>query len=176
MHMRVTLSGNLLKILTIGISVIVISAAGVLIYELLQPKNPVPTKIKKQISYKVIYPPSSTIVNPNSGYEYKTEDKTLTFSSKSSGATIVLVQQPAPDTLSANGQVYYPALGIHPYAQFQSKLGPVALTKFWKSSSLEPAGQSGVLATNGTLLIARSDKDLTNAQWKDFFDTLKITR
>jgi hypothetical protein len=65
---------------------------------------------------------------------------------------------------------------IHPYAQFKSNLGQVALTKFWQSGNLKPEGQSAVLASNGTFLIAHSERNLTNTQWKGLFESLKITR
>jgi hypothetical protein len=67
-------------------------------------------------------------------------------------------------------------LGIHPYAQFKSNLGQVALTKFWQSGNLKPVGQSAVLAGSGTFLIAHSEKNLANNQWKELFNSIKITK
>ncbi len=137
--------------------------------------NPLPPKIKSQVSYKVIYPAKTSQITPTS-YDYQADQKTLTFSIMDSGNSIVFTEQPAPESLGSGSQVYYPALGLHPYAQFQTKLGPVALVKFWDSGTLAPAGESGVLASGGTLLIAHSSKLLTNAQWKDLFETLKLTK
>jgi hypothetical protein len=58
-------------------------------------------------------------------------------------------------------------LGIHPYAQFKTKLGQVALTNSGNPEILKPVGQSAVLASGGTFLIAHSEKNLTNNQWKN---------
>jgi hypothetical protein len=41
---------------------------------------------------------------------------------------------------------------------------------------LKPVGQSAVLASNNTFLIAHSEKNLTNAQWKDLFESLKTSK
>lgn len=92
------------------------------------------------------------------------------------GTNLVVSQQPAPESLGLNDQPYYPAIGIHPYAQFKTSLGTVALTKFWQSATLTPTGQSAILASQGTMLVAHSENSLTNQQWKSLFDSLKITK
>lgn len=140
-------------------------------------KVQIPKAITSQLNYKAIYPSSNGSAPVPTDYVYKADENSLTFSTTSpSGVKITIVEQPAPDSLGSDGQVYYPALGIHPYAQFQSKIGPVALTKFWLTGSLEPLGQTAILAAQGTMLVARPEKNLTNAEWKDFFDTLRIAK
>ena len=153
----------------------IVAVAAIGLYLMNVSKNPLPVDIKNQISYKTIYPSKASSVNQSS-YSYRAESKVLTFNVRSYGADIVFTEQPAPESIGSDGQTYYPALGIHPYAQFQSKIGPVALAKFYKSSSLKSEGQSAILAAQGTLLVAHSDKDLTNAQWKQLFDSLKISK
>lgn len=138
--------------------------------------NPLPEEIKKSLDRKAIYPSSKTAQISYDSYQFDQANKVLSFKAEAYGANIVFSQQPAPDSLSSGDQVYYPALGIRPYAQFQSKLGPVALTRFWKSNNLEPSGQTAVMAVEGILLLAHPDKDLSNDQWKQLFDALKITR
>lgn len=151
------------------------AAAAVIFLSQFSGSVPIPSDIKKQVKYKIIYPPADTITDKGS-IEYKAEDDTLTFNAKTAGANVVIVEQPAPDSLSANGQVYFPALNVHPYAQFQSSVGPVALTKFWQVGSLDPGGQTAILAAEGTMVLAKPDKDLTNAEWKDFFNSFKVSR
>jgi hypothetical protein len=137
--------------------------------------DPIPPAIKSQLSYRAIYPNGYGQIQSNS-YKYQPSNKTLSYKLHVYDSGIVFTEQPAPESLGKNGQPYYPAIGLHPYAQFQTELGPVALTKFYQSGSLQPVGQSAVLASGGTLLIANSQKSLTNQQWKNLFNSLKIAR
>jgi hypothetical protein len=147
---------------------------GFLLFAWHGPNNPLPSEIKDQVSYKVIYPGTGKI--NKASYKYQSVDNTLVFNVNDGDNQVVFTQQPAPSNLGSDGQVYYPALGLHPYAQFKSSLGQVALAKFWQSGTLKPIGQSAVLASKGTLLIAHSEKDMSNSQWKAMFDSLKITK
>ncbi|MBX4197196.1 hypothetical protein KW801_01410 [Candidatus Saccharibacteria bacterium] len=141
-----------------------------------QNANPLPDSLKNQISYKVVYPTSKTGTVDKDSYQYQVDQKTLTYSFNSAETKIVFIEQPAPASLGTGNQVYFPAIGVHPYAQFQSKLGPVALTKFYQSGSLKSAGQSAILVAEGTMVIAHPNQDLTNTQWKVLFDGLKIAK
>jgi hypothetical protein len=153
-----------------------IAAIGLLFFFFPRNKDPLPTDIKAQVSFKVIYPSSKSGQLGAGGYQYQAGQKALTFSLNKSGTHIIFSEQSAPNSVGTGSQVYYQALGLHPYAQFVSKLGPVALAKFYNPGTLSFLGQTGVLAAGGTLVTAHPDKDLTNAQWKDLFDSLKITK
>ncbi len=154
----------------------VLVVAGTTFYIANTNKNPLPTSIKNQVSFKIVYPAASLAKIDINSYDYQAGNKVLTYKVDFAGSSIIITQQPAPDKLGVDTQAYYPAIGIHPYAQFNTKLGTVALTKFWQSSTLKPTGQSAILATNGTMVLAHSDKDLTDQQWKSLFDSLKITK
>lgn len=158
-----------------SILALIIIVASLFAVRSLSNKNPLPASIKNKVSYRLIYPSQASKTDQTS-YKYLADNKILTFKVNQDGKTVVFTEQAAPASIGQDTQAYYPALGIHPYAQFGTKLGQVALTKFYQSGSLEPAGQSAILASNGTLLIANSQKDLTNAQWKDLFENLKITK
>lgn len=164
------------KTATISVLVIGIILGGFLFYIKQSLANPLPDNIKQSISYKVIYPSSKTATVKQNSYQYQSKDRVLSYKAEAFGVNIVFTQQPLPDNISTGDQAYYPALGIHPYAQFKSKLGSVALTKFWESSNLEPKGQSAVMAAENVLLIAHPDRALSNDQWKQLFDSLKITK
>jgi hypothetical protein len=174
--MRLRLSLNIgKKSVFIFCSLFILAGAGAYLFINQANKNPLPENVKTQVSYKVLYP-SKTGTIDSSSVNYNAANKVLIFNAKEHGTNIVFAQQQAPDAVGSGTDAYYPALGIHPYAQFTTSLGRVALTKFWQSGSLKPVGQSGVLATNGTFLIAHSEKNLTNAEWKDIFESLKITK
>jgi hypothetical protein len=163
------------KLASIILLALILLGAGLLAYNQSSNKNPLPDNIKHQITYKVLYP-TPKAGELSSSYSYQAEQKTLSFLLKKFGSKISITEQPAPDSLGSGNQIYFQALGIHPYAQFVSKLGPVALTKFWESNTLDPKGQSGILVSKGTLLIAHPDKALTNDQWKQLFNSLKIAK
>jgi hypothetical protein len=154
----------------------VLAAGGLAVYYTQRNVNPLPDSIKSQVSFKVVYPSSKSGKLSSSGYQYQAGQKALTFSLDKGGTNIVFSEQTAPNTVGNGSQVYYQALGLHPYAQFASKLGPVALAKFYNPGTLSYLGQTGVMAASGTLVTAHPDKDLTNSQWKDLFDSLKITK
>lgn len=159
-----------------GILIVAVIVGGLLFFIKQSLANPLPDNIKQSISYKAVYPSSKTATIKDNSYQYQSKDKVLSYKAQAFGTDIVFTQQPLPDNISTGEQVYYPALGIHPYAQFKSKLGTVALTKFWQSSNLEPKGQSAVMAAENVLLIAHPDKALSNDQWKQLFDSLKMTK
>jgi hypothetical protein len=174
--MQLKLNLNLSKkAVVLTLLVIILVSAATALYLTKNNSNPIPTDIKNKADFKVIYPSKTSQIDKSS-YQYQDEQNTLTFNVIKDGDKIIFSQQPAPDNLGSDSQPYYPALGIHPYAQFKTSLGQVALTKFWQSQTLKPAGQSAVLASGGTLLIANSQKNLSNAEWKNLFESLKIAK
>ncbi len=163
------------KPVSIASLTLLLIVGGILIFSLTNNKNPLPRDIKNQISYKAVYPTAKT-GTVKSGYQYQANQKTLSFTVKSPNTKLVFTEQPAPQALGSGNQIYYQALGLHPYAQFQSKLGPVALVKYYQSGNLAPFGQSAVLVAHGTLIFIHSEKNLTNDQWKDLINSLNITK
>lgn len=138
-------------------------------------QSPLPADIKNQISYKAVYPSSST-GKLMSDYQYKSDENTLNFTVSNSNTNIVFAEQPAPESLGSGNQIYYQALGVHPYAQFNSKLGPVALVNFYQTGSLKPVGQTAILVADGTMVVAHSANNLTNEKWKQIINSLKISK
>jgi hypothetical protein len=173
--MRLHFSPSISKKVSLGLILLLLLASSLVLFVRTKGHNPVPENIKKQLSYKVIYPAKTEQLDPTS-YSYNSDGKVLSYKINHNDAVVVVTEQPAPESLGASTQAYYPALGVHPYAQFQTNLGVVALTKFYHTGSLKPFGQTGFLASHGTLLIAHSEKDLTNAEWKTLFESLKVAK
>ncbi len=174
--MRLSLEIKFTKKLMVVLTVIfILIATALALYIKISRADPLPASIKQQIIFKVAYPTGIATVG-QSDYKYHPDQKLLSYTIHYAGESITFQEQPAPASLGAGSQVYYPALGIHPYAQFSAPLGPVALTKFYQSGSLKPFGQSAVLATHGTLVIANTTGSLTNEQWKNLFESMKITK
>jgi hypothetical protein len=175
MHLKINLHISK-KAVIIAIAALVLAGTGTFFYIKQSSKTPLPSDIKEHVTFKVIYPSSHAARIDKNSFVYQAKQKVLTFNVNFASTKVAYSEQVAPDALGSDTQAYYPALGIHPYAQFKSNLGQVALTKFWQSSTLKPEGQSAVLASKGTFLIAHSDKNLTNAQWKELFQSVKITK
>jgi len=143
---------------------------------LIHPDIPVPASIRQKAAFEIIYPSGKTARADSSSFNYQQSQQSLSFTVRAFDSDIIFTEQPAPENAGTGEGVYYPALGLHPYAQFQSKLGPVALARFYESKTLKPRGQSAVLISRGTLLIAHTDRNLSNNQWKQLFESLKITK
>ena len=163
---------------TIAILVLSLIAAGLaLLFFQHHDISPIPPNIKKQLSFQAVYPasPASVAIDSNS-YNYQAESQALTFKVQFQTVDIILTEQPLPDNFAAGSQIYYQSLGLHPYAQFQAKVGPAALLKFYKSGSLEAQGQTAIMTANKTLILAHPSKDLTNDDWKVFLNSLRLSR
>ena len=174
--MRLNFSFNLIKKSILIALAVLLGVTGVLVAaSQLGSENPLPDNIRRQLDYKAIYPAETSQIDKGS-YQYRADKKTLSFRITTNGKEVIFTEQSTPDELGRDEQAYYQALSLRPYAQFRTELGNVALVRFWQSGNLEPAGQSAVLAAGGTLLVASSQKGLTNAEWKDLFDSLKISR
>jgi hypothetical protein len=175
MHLRINLNIPKKAVIIVAL-VLAMIAVGVVFYVKQNSKSPLPTDLKNHISFKVIYPSLHAANIDKNSFVYQSKQKVLSFKVSYLNSKIAYSEQVAPEALGSDTQAYYPALGIHPYAQFKSSLGQVALTKFWQSGNFKSEGQSAVLASGGTFLIAHSEKNLTNNQWKELFKSAKISK
>lgn len=164
------------KLVVIFLTIVILGAAAAALYFKNTESDPIPQEVRTKVSHSVIFPSTSKARIDDTSYTYLADQKVLKFNVQYSGKTVVFSQQPTPENIGSGEQAYYPALGIRPYAQFNSPLGPVALAKFWQSGTLEPAGQSAILVAGGTMLTAHSDKGLSNQEWKELFENLKISK
>lgn len=171
MQIRISLSK---RFLMVAGTVLLLGSGSAFLYLKLGHANPLPANIKPKVSYKVVFPADTSQIDAST-YNYQEDKQILSFAVHTGQNSVIFTEQPAPQNLGSDTQAYYPALGVHPYAQFKTGLGQVALAKFWQSGNLKPAGQSAIMAARGTLLIAHADNELTNQQWKNLFDSMKIS-
>ena len=161
------------------LGVVVITIIGILLgMAILGNPDPVPLVVRQKLNSPVIYPKttSQTTINQNS-YRYQSAEKVLTFSVVSSGTSMVLSEQLAPNSTSSITQEYYELLGLHPIAEIQTKLGLAVLVNFYASGDFgEVIGQDAALVDKGTLLIAQPAKQLSAETWKDFLDNLVVSQ
>jgi hypothetical protein len=139
--------------------------------------NPLPEEISKSINFTVYVPPS----DENAKY---TLDKSKTSFQKESGVLSLIILTPKGNKVSTSQQIipetfkdipsYYPKLltKLNEYAEFHTRYGTVTLTK---PTELK-GGQTAVSTAGGTLLFATPEKNMTEQEWKHFFDSLEVIR
>jgi hypothetical protein len=115
MHLKIRIPKKALVLLLVLITAVL----GGVYYSKQTNKNPLPENIRGVVSYKVIYPSNAKQIDPKS-FNYQTDKKTLSFKVNTVASNVVFTEQKAPDALGSDTQAYYPALGIHPYAQFKT--------------------------------------------------------
>jgi hypothetical protein len=86
---------------------------------------------------------------------------------------MVLSEQPTPDSFTDVPQVYDKVVdSMQEYQKFDVDVGTVHLTR---PPSLN-GKQAAVLNTKGTLLFAKPDKDLSEDQWRRFFNSFVVEK
>jgi len=133
-------------------------------------KNTIPPGIRSQLSFKTVFPTKN--YDPVS-FRVIPANHALQFTGTESGIRVVVTEQslpansgPTPDKEPA---VLLNHLGVRYFNQTPTKLGILTVAKFWTNNYV-PYGQTGILGKNGTLVLARPDKDLSDNQWIDFFN------
>lgn len=137
----------------------------------------IPSSIKKQLNFPVIYPnnPVNTKIEP-SDFSYQKDNSTLSISTNYKGNAIFITEQKAPSNITADPQSANQTLGVHPYAQIQTRFGLVSLTRVFQTTSFKSQGQLGVLVSNGTLILIHSSQQLSNSDWVDLLNSMKVVR
>jgi hypothetical protein len=157
----------------IGLGSFVAVGGMIIIALLLGQKPPIPRPIKQQVTSTILAPKSSSIVTDRESVKYDTKIKLLTYNAQINEIKVVVSQQPTPENFTDIPQVYDKMVeGMSEYLKFDVAVGTVHLTR-----PKELAGkQAAVLNTKGTLMFAKPDKDLSDDQWRKFFNSLDIVR
>ena len=109
--------------------------------------------------------PKSMEFNPDPSY------KSLTFKAKSHVTELIITQQATPENFTDIPQLYDKTVeAMKPYGSIDTKQGKVTLTTPDKSNN----NQVAVMNNHGTLVFVRSEKDLDNDQWRQFFNGLQL--
>ena len=133
--------------------------------------SPVPPTILTQVDFKVIYPKSYDI--DTTSWKYIKDEETLSFTVEYGDNSIVFTEQAVPLAYIDDAAAYDRFIGsLKPYINFKVPLGNVSLVSFVTAGDYKPEGKSGILKSNGTLVIAKPQKDLTDKQWQNLFNSL----
>jgi hypothetical protein len=149
-------------------------AVALVYYFVLRPKpSPVPTAIKQQVDFKVLYPGGYDIVADS--WKYTRSQGSLTFIVRKDDYTTTFTEQKVPLVFQDDAAAYNRFIGsLRPAANFKTRLGMVSLTNFVTTTDFQQAGQGGLLNTNGTLLVAHPSHNLSDEDWRKLFDSLTI--
>lgn len=166
-----------MKQILIGISVAIAVLAGVfgaLIYA--DHQRPVSSGVLKDATFTVYLPAENdeTWSVDRSTVQLSKETQVLTMTMRSESATVVITQQATPDPFRDIPNYYEKLLDkLHQYAEIQTAVGKVVLTR---PDELK-GGQSAVINTSkGTLMFAHPGRDMSESEWKQYFDALRVAR
>ena len=163
------------RLLQVGAGMIAVVLL-VLLWMALHPEvSPVPAAIKQEVNFPVIYPKGYNI-DPG-GWQYIKDNKSLEFTAKKGGDSVVFNEQAVPLAYQNDAAAYNRFIGsLRPSATFDSPLGSVSLATFVTAADFQDVGQSGILNTHGTLLIAHPGSNFSDDQWRSLFNSLKVDK
>ena len=157
------------KLIAVALSIAFI----VVITLLFWPKPPIPQKITRQLTSPLLLPQASQFkVKPGSA-KFDTSLSLLSFAVMVAGDQIAVSEQPTPESFTDVPAVYQKVLGsMNNYYDFDTPVGTVYLTLPHQLNGL----QTAVLNADGTLLFAKPHSNLSEAKWRQFFDTVNVDR
>lgn len=137
-------------------------------------------QILNEANFTIFYPrvdeksPSAWQLKKNRvSYDKNSGVLTLHVLQGSTGREIVLNEQPVPGTFSDVPTQYSTMLNtLHEYNELQLGFGMVALTHPEELNG----GQAAVANKAGTLIFAKPSANLTDDEWRAFFESLRILR
>ena len=138
---------------------------------LLAPKSPVLPAITKQLTSTLLLPKGRGIQIDRGSVEYDNSKKMLIYNVAYADTKIVISQQPTPESFTDIPQVYNKLTdSMNNYLSFDVNMGTVHLTR---PKELQ-GKQVAVFNAKGTLLFAKPDKNLSDDEWKRFFNQLQV--
>lgn len=162
------------KIQIVILATVIVVAGIVFVFTVvLQPV--VPPGIKKQLSIAVLYPKDSAFAIDHSSWKYDKSLGLLTYlvRDKDNNAKITVSEQSSPPQFSeVPGTLDALTSKLNTYADFDSINGHAYLTH---PKELK-GGQSALMNAKGTLMFAKPDKNLSDSDWRKFFNAIDIVR
>ena len=138
-----------------------------------QGPDPVPTIIKRQAGFSIIWPAGYQI-DANT-WKYLDTEKSVQFSAKKDGITTVFTEEATPLAYQNDVAAYNRFIGsLRPRANFDVPLGTVSISNFVTQGDYQVVGETGILNAKGTLVLAHPDTQLTDDQWRSLFESLKV--
>ncbi len=160
-------------VVLVSAGVIALGSIIILLLVVFRPHSPIPDSIAKQLNFSVFYPDMGEEFKADPAtINYDGSSKVLLFHVKSAKNDITLTQQATPDPINDIPE-YYPKLmeKLNNYKDFDSVNGKVSLTRPIELKG----GQSAVFNIKGTLMFAHPEHDMSDDEWRRFFNGLVLT-
>lgn len=137
-------------------------------------------RILNEANFTIFYPRNATkntndwqLEKDRTTYDKNSGVLTIHAVQPSTGKQIILNEQPVPGAFTDVPTQYSTMLTtLHEYGELQLGFGTVALTHPQELKG----GQAAVANKAGTLIFAKPSVNLTNDEWRDFFESLRILR
>ena len=151
---------------TLGVGLVVI------VVLLVAPKSPIPPTVTKQLTSTLLVPKGGGAVIDRESANYSKSEKLLIYTVAYAGTSIIVSEQPTPDSFIDIPDVYTKLVdGMNNYQTFEVNAGTVHLTR---PKNLN-GKQAAVLNAKGTLLFAKPAADLSDDQWRVLFNHLQVS-
>ncbi|MDL2342199.1 MAG: hypothetical protein QFB87_03935 [Patescibacteria group bacterium] len=162
------------KVLVIALSTALLLAAASGVVKLSHGAGQVlPPAIASKVNFAVFYPANDKLV--------AVERKSISFNDQAGvlsytgrllgGADLYINQQATPESFVDIPQAYDKLIAsLLPYGNFDTVNGRVSLTK---PKELQ-GNQSAVMNAKGTLMFVRASSNITDSQWRQVFNSLKL--
>lgn len=147
----------------------------ILLYARLSPSPPIPGDIQNKLEFKpYLTDTKKGLTVDKSSYKYDQGKKTLSYIIHSyEYGNLIVSEQPTPQQFIDIPDVYNKVIdGLNRYSVFQNQLGTVYLTR----PSDQKSGQTAVLNSSGVLMFVRSDKNLSDDQWRSIFNQINLEK
>ncbi len=137
-----------------------------------QGPSPVPSAIREQAKFSIMYPAGYTYLND---WAYTDKDNSVQFTVKKDDYKVVFTEEKTPLEYQNDVAAYNRFIGsLRPRANFDVSLGTVSISNFVTAGDYQVVGETGILNSQGTFLLAHPDTHLTDDQWRALFESLKV--
>jgi hypothetical protein len=161
------------RLLIIGIvSVILLGAIGFGLIHVFKTKYPIPKPIASKITFVIFYPTNDSVVKVDRDtIKYDTGNGLLSFVARMpNGTKIILSEQATPESFVDILPAYTALIErLQGYSSFETPNGKVSLTHPKELQGL----QSALMNAKGTLMFARPEKNISDADWHRIFNSLQ---
>jgi hypothetical protein len=160
---------NRFWLVSISIIIVAVAIVGVLVWR----KPFIPGKIKGSVTSTIFVPAGPQVKNQSATVKYDSSLKLLSYQSIAYGVNTTVSEQPTPQNFIDIPEVYDKVVtSYNQYENFDTAAGTVYLTR--------PKNQNGrqvaVMNSKGTLMFVKADRDLSDDQWRKFFNNLQIVK
>jgi len=177
MSKRITLRT---KILIAALIVLALAGSALVLSRMFESQTVISKQILDEANFTIFYPANASksdtawkLLKDRTSYDTGSGVLTLYVSQASTGKQITLNEQPTPGAFSDVPTQYSKMLTtLNEYNELQIGFGTVALTHPKELNG----GQTAVANKAGTLIFAKPSGNLTDNEWKDFFQNLRILR